>query len=166
MAKRSLPLLTVIHGPGGVADAGAPMHLERARQRLGGEALSSSGAGRLVEIVGAGSIPASGVVLHQTDRDVDVWLGASVVRRTRHENVTTLDATTREVSDDLLRAAADARVFGALERGARVRYDAGDGAVLEGRIVERCRFGALVARPDGAVMAIGFRRLWPLDGGS
>ncbi|MFO0648753.1 MAG: hypothetical protein U0326_21100 [Polyangiales bacterium] len=163
MTKRSLPVITQNHK--GRVDDG-PLHLERARQRLGGEALSNLGAGRFVELRLEGKPPSLGVVLHQTDREVDVWLGATVVRRTRVEVVVAVDATTREISDEMLKASADARVFGAIERGRRVLYDAGGGAVAEGHVVERCRYGALVARPDGAMLAIGFRRLWPAEGRS
>lgn len=165
-SKRSLPLLVALHGPGGVADGGEPLHLERARKRLGGAATSGVGCGRIVEVTGAGSVPVLGVVLHQTDADIDVWVGEALVRRTRHEKVTAVDASAREVSDATLRAASDARVFGSIERGARVLYDAGEGRVAEGLLVEKCRYGGLVARDDGGVMAVGFRRLWPAEGRS
>lgn len=163
MTKRSLPVIA--QNSKALVDDG-PLHLERARQRLGGEALSNVGAGRLVELYFEGKPPAMGVVLHQTEREVDVWLGATVVRRTRIESAVPVDSTTREISNEMLKAAAEARVFGAIERGRPVLYDAGGGAVAEGRVVERCRYGALVARPDGSVLAIGFRRLWPVDGRS
>lgn len=162
MTKRSLPVIATRSAP----RDDAPLHLERARQRLGGEALSNAGAGRFVELPTEAGGASLGVVLHQTDREVDVWLGATVVRRTRVEGVTPVDASTRDISDEMLRAAADARVFGAIERGAKVRYDAGGGAVAVGRVFERCRYGALVARPDGVMLAVGFRRLWPAEGGS
>lgn len=162
-SKRSLPLIAVLHNAG---DAGAPLHLERARKRLGGAASSGAGCGRIVEVIGAGNIPVLGVVLHQTEADVDVWVGEALVRRTRSDKVFAIDVSAREVSDATLRAASDARVFGAIERGARVLYDAGDGCVAEGLLVERCRYGGLVARDDGAVMAVGFRRLWPAEGRS
>jgi hypothetical protein len=93
-------------------------------------------------------------------------VGEALVRRTRSDKVFAIDVSAREVSDATLRAASDARVFGAIERGARVLYDAGDGRVAEGLLVERCRYGGLVARDDGAVMAVGFRRLWPAEGRS
>ena len=30
---------------------------------------------------------------------------------------------------------------------------------------EKCRYGALVAKDDGAVLAVGFRKLWPVAHG-
>ena len=30
----------------------------------------------------------------------------------------------------------------------------------EGTLVEKCRFGALIERGDGAVIGAGFRRIW------
>ncbi len=160
MSKRFLPVISENRPATSRPDE--PLHLERARKQLGGEALSNAGAGRVVRVQGAGHAPTLGVVLHQTERDVDVWVTPTQVRRTRHEQVTAVDSNASEVSEELLRAASDARVFGAIERGARVRYDAGEGRVAEGAVIERCRYGALVARDDGAVMAIGFRRLWPV----
>ena len=35
------------------------------------------------------------------------------------------------------------------------------GGLLAGKLVEKCRYGALVVREDGAVVAVGFRKLWP-----
>ena len=162
MAKRSLPVITTNHNPA----SREPVHLERARKQLGGEALTNAGAGRVVRIESPERGPMFGVVLHQTERDVDVWVSATVVRRVRHDLLVAVDVNVDEVPDELLRAASDARVFGLVERGARVRYDAVEGRNSEGVVIERCRYGALVARGDGGVMAIGFRRLWPLDGGS
>lgn len=161
--KRMLPLLAVPHNAGAPSE---PLHLENARRRFGGAAVSGVGCGRIVEVIGAGNVPVLGVVLHQTEGDVDVWVGDSLVRRTRHDKVFAIDSSARAISDATLRAASDARVFGAIERGARVLYDAGDGRVAEGLLVEKCRYGGLVARDDGAVMAVGFRRLWPAEGRS
>jgi hypothetical protein len=43
-----------------------------------------------------------------------------------------------------------------------VRFLERDGApAAEGVLFERCRFGALVAKDDGTIVAVGYRRLWP-----
>jgi hypothetical protein len=42
-----------------------------------------------------------------------------------------------------------------------VRYADDAGALIDGKLIEKCRWGALVARDDGAVVAVGFRKLWP-----
>ncbi len=158
--KRTLPLRADLQRATRGSDVGR-LQLERARARLGGPAAAAAYGGRLVEAPGAAGLPVIGVVLHQTEVDVDVWLGDTLVRRVKREHVTAIDTATREVSDEMLRASADARRFCAMERDTRVRYDAGGGAIAERLLFEWCRFGALVARDDGCVMAGGFRRLWP-----
>ena len=56
---------------------------------------------------------------------------------------------------------ADAHVFARLAEGQPVRYADDQGGLLGGKLVEKCRYGALVVRDDGAVVAVGFRKLWP-----
>lgn len=161
--RRSLPVLAENLGPQGAAPT-----LERARRMLGGPALSSAGAGRLVRVAidGPAAFEGLGVVLHQSEGEVDVWVGGGVVRRTRPEHLTSVAPTSPDVDDSLLAVAADARVFGGIEAGARVLYQGPGGAAAEGVVVERCRGGALVARDDGSVLAVGFRKLWPREGRS
>ena len=70
------------------------------------------------------------------------------------------------IEDDLTRLAADAQVFGLLVEGQTIRYADDSGALVDGRLVEKCRWGALVARHDGAVVAVGFRKRWPAPAAS
>jgi hypothetical protein len=61
--------------------------------------------------------------------------------------------------------AGEARVFGLLTEGQVVRYADPAGTLQDGKLVERCRYGALVLRDDGVVVAVGFRKLWPAKAG-
>lgn len=65
------------------------------------------------------------------------------------------------LEDDLVKLAAEARVFGAMQEGQAIRYADDAGTLMDGKLIEKCRWGALVARDDGAVVAVGFRKLWP-----
>jgi hypothetical protein len=38
-----------------------------------------------------------------------------------------------------------------------------DGNPSEGTLFEKCRYGALIARDDRQIMAVGFRKLYPLS---
>ena len=60
---------------------------------------------------------------------------------------------------ELLAVSRDARSFAALSEGERVQYQH-EGGIGEGTLVEKCRFGALIQRADGAVIGAGFRRVW------
>jgi hypothetical protein len=51
-------------------------------------------------------------------------------------------------------------MFSALSEGDAVRWER-DGSVAEGRIVEKCRYGAIVVTRSTRVVAVGFRKLWP-----
>jgi hypothetical protein len=73
----------------------------------------------------------------------------------------TLPVPRDDVPRHLALLAADARVFGALHEGQRVRYQADGGGFDHGTLVEKCRFGALVLRADQAVVGVGFRRVGP-----
>lgn len=129
--------------------------LENARKRLGGKAAPrSSHMGTVVRIVG--DPPVVGIVLHARGEDFDVLVGSAFVRKSKLE--LTEPASDAEVDAALL---AEVRMFAALEEGARVRFSeqAGDGV---GLLVEKCRYGALVAKDDGRILAVGFRKLWPL----
>jgi hypothetical protein len=150
--KRSLPLLDTAQrkAPSGGA------HLERARRDLGGRGSTNGDAGMLVALGSAAD--GLGVVLFASETEVDVWLGAGRVRRTRPERVTQHHGA---APDAMSRVASDARVFAALAEGQRVIYQDETGVAAEGKLVEKCRYGALVARDDGSLLAVGFRRLQP-----
>jgi hypothetical protein len=60
--------------------------------------------------------------------------------------------------EDMSVIARAARSFAALHEGQRVRFQH-EGGLGEGALVEKCRFGALVARGDGTVLGVGFRRI-------
>lgn len=135
------------------------LRIEQARVQLGGAAQHTGREGRCVSVEIPDGGTATGVVLHETDRAVDVWLRGSSVRRVLPERAITL--TTGAIDDGLRACAADVRLYASLTHGQRVMFEAPGGGSTEGVLVEKCRFGAIVARDDGRVVAIGFRRLWP-----
>lgn len=141
-------------------DAETQPTLARARERLGGKATSFVDAGTIVCVADAGGKPMLGVLLCGDDRTSDVWLEAGFVKRTRREMVEVAKAAT---GGPLVRIAADALVFGRLEEGQRVRFEPpGRGPEL-GVLFDKCRYGALVADDTGAVFAVGFRRVRPVE---
>ncbi|RYE87468.1 MAG: hypothetical protein EOO75_14445 [Myxococcales bacterium] len=99
------------------------------------------------------------VVLHADASDIHVWVGAGLVRRAPRAQ---LGAFGGEVPADLVAVSRDVAQFAALVEGQAVRFlqRAPAGAVDHGRLVEKCRFGALVERADGSLVGVGFRRLW------
>jgi hypothetical protein len=133
--------------------------LEVARQKLGGkrgeEDAPPAGMtpGALVEVTGRAAI-----VLYATGREVHVLLEPKLLKK-----VSPADLVLREgaLPTELASLSADARVFGGLAEGQWVRYADDTGDLREGKLVEKCRYGGLVARTDGAIVAVGFRKLWP-----
>jgi hypothetical protein len=131
------------------------------RKRLGGRASTEAGAGEIVSLTTEGGSTRVGVVLFARGEDVDVWTDHGVVRRARR---TSTAPCREEVPKELEQVADDARIFGGLCEGQRVRYQHETG-LEEGVLVEKCRFGALLRRDDGVILGVGFRRIWPLAGG-
>ena len=82
---------------------------------------------------------------------------ASSAARRAHETKSVRSATPPELST----VANDARVFGSLAEGQRVRYEPDPGHFAEGTLIEKCRFGGLVLLEDGTLVGVGFRRIWP-----
>jgi hypothetical protein len=151
--------------------------VDAARARLGGrvehvehvERLPRFQVGDLVKV----SVRASqegepaqelGVVLAALGHEIHVLRGSASVRRVALEDVALCRDSS--VSSELQALAGDARVFGALEETQAVRFQGDQGGLEHGQIIEKCRWGALVMRTDGSIVAVGFRRLWPLDAGS
>jgi hypothetical protein len=166
--KPSLPLFNLGRGLALTHPRGHKPTVDEVRKRLGGRASTESGAGELVLLTTPGGDELPGVVLFVAGDELDVWveqpgtqvtiaLGGGVVRRARRADVSPLRSLP---SKDLLGVASDARVFAGLLEGQRIRYQAGD-TLGEGTLVEKCRYGALVEREDGAILGVGFRRLWP-----
>jgi hypothetical protein len=127
------------------------------RKRLGGRASTEPGAGEIVGFTTDGGLVFSGVVLFVRGDDLDVWVSEAVVRRTRRANTKPLETSP---AAEMIALAKDTRVFASLHEGARIRYLEA-GALEEGQLVEKCRFGALVERPDGKIFGVGFRKIWP-----
>lgn len=152
--RLNLPLLTELASD----DEGAKPRLEHARAQLGGPGETDGLAGTKVVLLTGGERRV-GVVLFANAREVDVWFEGSVVRRTLRGFVQPLSPEEDGASLDPV--VADVKVFATLRDGDRVRWQRGDGEVGEGKLVERCRYGALVASDDGKILAVGFRRLWP-----
>ncbi len=126
------------------------MTLARARQRLGGRTVSHGNAGAIVTIA-RGAETILGVILWSDETTCDVWMGDELIKRTSRTSVMPAVA---DAGSSVTSVAADARAFARLEEGQDVRFDAGS----TGRLIERCRWGALVAKPDGKIFAVGFRR--------
>jgi hypothetical protein len=128
------------------------------RKRLGGRASTEPGAGEIVALTTEGGTTRVGVVLFARGEDVDVWTDHGVVRRAKRARCA---PCCEEVSKELSQVADDARIFGGMSEGQRVRYQQ-EAGLEEGVIVEKCRFGALLRRDDGVILGVGFRRIWPL----
>lgn len=139
------------------------------RARLGGPAIPGAEAGEVVTWGGDGLEHRVGVVLHAHDDEVDVLVvrgaGAStstpttMVRRTRRGELRSVPDTAKDA--DVLHASRAARAYASMREGHRVRYQDAAGSDHEAIIVEKCRYGALVERPDGTVLGVGFRKLQP-----
>ncbi|HEY8074870.1 MAG TPA: hypothetical protein VIF62_12190 [Labilithrix sp.] len=137
--------------------------IDAARARLGGRAKDAGPAslppGTIVRVKDSDAI---GVVVFASARDAHVLLGGSRLRRLGAEDVEAVGAGGEAAAGDALTAvAADARVFWLLAEGQSVRYADAAGDLRDGKLVEKCRYGALVLRDDGAIVAVGFRKLWP-----
>lgn len=140
--------------------AGPNPSVETARRHLGGRGSTTAEAGGIVSIEGKGGVAAIGVVLFASESEVDVWIDEGIVRRLAPWQVTPFAGV---VPETLLQLAADAKAFAELREGQRVRYATKGGVASDGAIVEKCRFGALVLREDGKLMAVGFRKVWSLS---
>ena len=125
--------------------------MDAARKRLGGREESDPGAGDLV----AFEADRLGVVLFVRGDDLEVWIADGLVRSIRRSATRAADAV---VSAELAAVADAARAFAQLAEGEPVRFrdDVRGGT---GRLVEKCRFGGLIERADGSIVAVGFRRI-------
>jgi hypothetical protein len=136
--------------------------IDAARTRLGGAAQGHTMPPGLAAGVPVRFANGSGVVIFASIVEVHVMLDGSRMRRFAPAD---LVADEGVATGPLAQLAADARIFGSLHAAQAVRYAADDGELVRGVVVEKCRWGALVERADGAVVAVGFRKLWPVPTG-
>lgn len=138
--------------------------LDDARNRLGGRTLDEEppppgiGPGSIVNVVALGGAEHAAVVVFANASEVHVLIDGTKLRRVRPAQLATFDGSPPNL---LTKISADAQIFGGLSEGLPVRYADDVGGLLGGRLLEKCRYGALVVREDGAVVAVGFRKLWP-----
>lgn len=167
MAKKNLPLFPGEGAPAPHAAKRRPS-IEVARTRLGGvigkhDLPRGLAPGVLVTVALASGRRLPGVVVFASTKEVHVLFDSARLRRVPPEGVTPHQG---EVDPELAKIAADARLFGMLVAGQSVRYADDSGGLVPGKIVEKCRWGALVVRDDGAVIAVGFRKIWPSPEGA
>jgi hypothetical protein len=138
--------------------------IDAARDRLGGRITDDDvcptgvAIGLVVGVAGTRGVTVPGVVIFASRTEVHVLLDGVRLRRVGPDSVR---AFVGEVSHALSKIAGDAQLFARLTEGELVRYSGDDGGLVTAKVVEKCRWGALVAREDGAVIAVGFRKLWP-----
>ncbi len=135
--------------------------IEQARQRLGGAAdpdvVCSPAIGEIIDLDTKDG-RAAGVVIYADANVVRVMLDGV---RVRHVRAGTSTPHAGEAPEDLRKLAADARIFASLSPRQAVHFH--DGATMQrGTLIEKCLYGALVAKDDGKIIAVGFRKLWPL----
>jgi hypothetical protein len=128
--------------------------IDEARTALGGRASTERGAGELVMVSLKRGGDAAGVVVFVQDAQRDVWIGAGRFVRTTSDRLRSLG----EVEGELKMVAVEARRFASLREGDPVRALRRDGSAIDGRLIEKCRYGALVAHDD-KVVAVSFRRI-------
>lgn len=143
--------------------AGKKPSIEAARSRLGGKLDGGPpppgfAPGRVVSFTLPGGRRRAAVVVYAGGDEIHVLLDPIRLRRMQPGEI---DAHEGPVDDEMTKLAADAQLFGLLVEGQSIRYADDAGALVDGKLIEKCRWGALVARDDGAVVAVGFRKLWP-----
>jgi hypothetical protein len=133
--------------------------LEVARRKLGGRTAvpSERAPGALVEAALRDGLRHAGILLWASAGTCDVWFDDGIARRARSEAVR---PRARPTPESLVRVEAEVRMFASFAEGDRVRWERPTG-ITEGRIVEKCRYGAIVVTRGGKVVAVGFRTLWP-----
>lgn len=137
--------------------------IEVARTRLGGRLDAGPpppgfAPGRVVSFALPSGRRRTAVVVYAGADEIHVLLDPVRLRRLQPGEI---GAAEGAIDDEMTKLAGDAHVFGLLVEGQPVRYTDGGGALVDGMLIEKCRWGALVARDDGAVVAVGFRKLWP-----
>ena len=142
--------------------------IDAARDRLGGRITDTDvtpqglACGLVVSVAGGRGTTVPGVVVFASSKEVHVLLDGVRLRRVVPEHVR---PHVGEIPLALAKIAGDAQLFARLSEGESVRYAGEDGVLVSAQVVEKCRWGALVSRPDGAVIAVGFRKLWPATAG-
>ncbi len=133
--------------------------LDAARRKLGGRSLAPSARapGALVEVTLQDGTRHAGIVLWASAGTCDVWFDDGLARRARSEAVAACASPTPE---SLVRVEAEIRMFSSLAEGDRVRWERETG-LEEGRILEKCRYGAIVVTRGARLIAVGFRKIWP-----
>lgn len=160
MTKRSLPSL------GSAASVShAPPSVDEAREALGGRIeaglRSPHEAGALIHFRDVRGNDVEGVLVFAAADALDVWVGEGRFHRvpqTRVKSVGPNAPTDHPLAD----VAADALVFAQLHEGARIRFVDRKNAMQAGTLVEKCRYGALVENEAKTILAVSFRRLWPV----
>ena len=138
--------------------------LDDARNRLGGRTTDEMpappgfGPGTIVKVIANDATRHIAVVVFANSTEIHVLIDGTRLRRVPPAAVEPNEGAT---PSDLSKISADAHVFARLAEGQPVRYADDSGGLLGGKLVEKCRYGALVVRDDGAVVAVGFRKLWP-----
>lgn len=138
--------------------------LDDARDRLGGRTAGESPApdgahpGRVVTVFANDGSAHVAVVVFANADEVHLLIDGKRLRRVLPGAVHTHEG---DVPSSLGKIAADAHVFARLVEGEQVRYADDSGGLLAGKLIEKCRYGALVLRDDGGIVAVGFRKLWP-----
>lgn len=138
--------------------------LDDARNRLGGRTNDEEPAppglalGRVVKVFANDGEAHLAVVVFANADEVHILVDGKRLRRVPPEAVHAYEG---ETPNDLRQIAADAHVFSLISEDQAVRYTDDEGELLSGKLVEKCRYGALVAREDGTLVAVGFRKLWP-----
>ena len=158
-ARKSAPVAPVDPGSQWKHRSGLMPALDGARKKLGGRSVrpSERAPGALVEAVLRDGTRRAGVLLWAAGGTCDVWFDDGLARRARSEAVLPRSHPTPEA---LVRIEAEVRMFASMVEGDRVRWERPTG-LAEGRIVEKCRYGAIVVTRGGKVIAVGFRKLWP-----
>ncbi|MCA9632435.1 MAG: hypothetical protein KC766_32505 [Myxococcales bacterium] len=138
------------------AAAGAP-RADHMRAQLGGRASTPVTAGQLVVLETSEWVSLCGVLLGELGDQRLVLTRGGVVRKADKARLQPLQDGDAELSA----LAARVRRFAALSEGDAVRVDDARLGPIEGILVEKCRFGGLVLRGDGSLLAAGFSKLEP-----
>jgi hypothetical protein len=135
--------------------------IEAVRRKLGGRPgePSARAPGSVVRGILRDGARRVGVVLWASAEHCDVWFDDGIARRVRASVVATYDGPPPQALGQII---AEARIFASLGEGDRVRWDR-EGTLVDGCIVEKCRYGAIVLTREGRLVAVGFRRLWPAE---